>query len=84
MIALDAVSKRYGFKTVIHDLSFTVAKGEIVGLLGPNGSGKTTTLRMIAGFTTATTGRVTVAGYDMATQNEAAARLIGYLPEHPS
>ena len=83
MIALDAVSKRYGFKTVIHDLSFTVAKGEIVGLLGPNGSGKTTTLRMIAGFTTATTGRVTVAGYDMATQNEAAARLIGYLPEHP-
>ena len=83
MIALEAVSKRYGAKTVIHDLSFTVRQGEIVGLLGPNGSGKTTTLRMIAGFTTATSGRVTVAGYDMATQNEAAARLLGYLPEHP-
>jgi ABC-2 type transport system ATP-binding protein len=83
MIALEAVSKHYGYKTVIHDLSFTVAKGEIVGLLGPNGSGKTTTLRMIAGFTTATSGRVTVAGYDMATENKAAARLIGYLPEHP-
>lgn len=83
MIALESVSKRYGSKTVIHDLSFTVEKGEIVGLLGPNGSGKTTTLRMIAGFTTATSGWVTVAGYDMATQNEAAARLIGYLPEHP-
>src|SRR5262245_42814371 len=83
MIALEAVSKRYGSRTVIHDLSFTVEKGEIVGLLGPNGSGKTTTLRMIAGFTTATSGRVTVAGYDMATENEAAARLLGYLPEHP-
>jgi ABC-2 type transport system ATP-binding protein len=60
-----------------------VEQGEIVGLLGPNGSGKTTTLRMIAGFTTATSGRVTVGGFDMATQNEAAARLIGYLPEQP-
>ncbi|MFQ5927056.1 MAG: ATP-binding cassette domain-containing protein [Terriglobia bacterium] len=77
------MSKRYGSKTVIHDLSFTVEKGEIVGFLGPNGSGKTTTIRMIAGFTTATSGRVTVAGYDMATQNEEAARLIGYMPEHP-
>jgi ABC-2 type transport system ATP-binding protein len=83
MIALESVSKRYGSKTGIHDLSFTVEKGEIVGFLGPNGSGKTTTIRMIAGFTTATSGRVTVAGYDMATQNQEAARQIGYLPEHP-
>lgn len=83
MIVLESVSKRYGSKTVLRDLSFTVEKGEIVGLLGPNGSGKTTTLRMIAGFTTATSGRVSVSGYDMATQNEAAAPLIGYLPEHP-
>jgi len=83
MIALEAVCKRYGSKAVIHDLSFTVQQGEIVGLLGPNGSGKTTTLRLIAGFTTASSGRVTVAGYDMATQNQAAARLLGYLPEHP-
>ena len=83
MIRLESVSKRYGSKTVIHDLSFTVETGEIVGFLGPNGSGKTTTIRMIAGFTTATSGRVTVAGYDMATQNQDAAPLIGYLPEHP-
>lgn len=83
MIALETVSKRYGSKTVIHDLSFTVEKGEIVGFLGPNGAGKTTTMRMIAGFTTATSGRVTVAGYDMATQNVEAARQIGYLPERP-
>ena len=82
-IELKSVSKRYGSKDIIHDLSFSVAKGEIVGFLGPNGAGKTTTMRMIAGFTTATSGRVSVAGYDMATQNEEAARCIGYLPEQP-
>ncbi len=64
-------------------MTFSVKKGEIVGFLGPNGAGKTTTMRMIAGFTTATSGRVTVAGYDMASQNEQAARNIGYLPEQP-
>ena len=83
MITLESVFKRYGSRTVIHDLSFSVEKGEIVGFLGPNGSGKTTTLRMIAGYTTASAGRVSVAGYDMATQNDAAAPHIGYLPEHP-
>jgi ABC-2 type transport system ATP-binding protein len=83
VIALESVSKRFGSKTIVHDLSFTVAQGEIVGFLGPNGAGKTTTMRMISGFTTASSGRVTVAGFDMATQNEQAARKIGYLPEHP-
>ncbi len=82
-ISLEAVSKQYGPKTIVHDLSFQVAKGEIVGFLGPNGAGKTTTMRMIAGVSTATTGRVSVAGYDMANQNEQAAQKIGYLPEHP-
>jgi len=83
MIALESVSKRYGSKAIIHDVSFSVEKGEIVGFLGPNGAGKTTTMRMIAGFTTASSGRVSVAGYDMATQNDQAARKIGYLPEQP-
>jgi len=83
VIALESVSKRFGSKTIVHDLTFTVEKGEIVGFLGPNGAGKTTTMRMIAGFTTASSGRITVAGYDMATQNEQAARKIGYMPEHP-
>ena len=83
MIALESVSKRYGSKAIIHDISFSVGKGEIVGFLGPNGAGKTTTMRMIAGFTTPTSGKVTVAGYDMATQNEQAARRLGYLPEQP-
>jgi ABC-2 type transport system ATP-binding protein len=83
VIVLESVSKRYGSREIIHDLSFTVAKGEIVGFLGPNGAGKTTTMRMIAGFTAATSGRVSVAGYDMTTQNVEAARRIGYLPERP-
>ena len=83
MITLESVSKRYGSRTVVENLSFTVAKGEIVGFLGPNGAGKTTTMRMIAGVTAASSGRVTVAGYDMATENAQAARKIGYAPEHP-
>jgi ABC-2 type transport system ATP-binding protein len=83
VIELESVAKRYGSRTVVRDLSFTVERGEIVGFLGPNGAGKTTTMRMIAGFTAATSGRVTVAGHDMATQNIEAARLIGYLPERP-
>ena len=83
MISLESVSKRYGPKTVVDDLSFTVKAGEIGGFLGPNGAGKTTTLRMISGYITPTTGRVQVAGFDMATKNTMAARKIGYLPELP-
>jgi ABC-2 type transport system ATP-binding protein len=82
-IVLDSVSKRYGSRTIIRDVSFTVGQGEIVGFLGPNGAGKTTTMRMLAGFTAPTTGRVIVAGYDMARDNVEAARRIGYLPERP-
>jgi len=83
MIELDRVSKRYGSKTIIHDISFHVKKGEIVGFLGPNGAGKTTTMRMISGFTSTTSGTVKVAGYDMATENHLASQKLGYLPEHP-
>jgi ABC-2 type transport system ATP-binding protein len=83
MITLESVSKRYGAKTVVDNVSFTVDQGEVLGFLGPNGAGKTTTLRMIGGCITATSGRVTVAGYDMATHHTQAARRIGYLPERP-
>ena len=82
-IALQAVSKRFGAKTIVHNLTFSVEKGEIVGFLGPNGAGKTTTMRMIAGFTTPSSGTISVAGFDMATQNEEAAKRLGYLPEVP-
>ncbi len=82
-IQLESVSKRYGRKTVVEDLSFSVEQGEIVGFLGPNGAGKTTTLRMVAGVIAASAGRVMINGLDMATHNHAAAPAIGYLPEHP-
>jgi len=82
-IVLESASKRYGSAAVVRDVSFTVERGEIVGFLGPNGAGKTTTMRMIAGFTAATSGRVVVCGHDMAADNVAAARSIGYLPERP-
>ncbi|UCH47590.1 MAG: ABC transporter ATP-binding protein [Betaproteobacteria bacterium] len=82
-IELQSVYKRYGPKTIIHDVSFSVDKGEIVGFLGPNGAGKTTTMRMIAGFTTPSSGAIKVAGYDMVSDNEQAAEKLGYLPEHP-
>jgi len=83
MIELNNVVKRYGSKTIIHNITFDVKKGEIVGFLGPNGAGKTTTMRMIAGFTEATSGTVKVAGFDMASQRDQAATRLGYLPESP-
>jgi len=83
MIALESVSKRYGSRTIIHDMSFTVGKGEIVGFLGPNGAGKTTTLRMIAGLLKPTAGRVTVNGHDMAHQPEQAKGSLGFIPDRP-
>ena len=82
-IELQSVYKRYGPKTIIHDMSFSVGQGEIVGFLGPNGAGKTTTMRMIAGFTTPSSGTIKVAGHDMVGENERAAEKLGYLPEHP-
>ena len=82
-IVLDNVSKRYGPKEIIHNISFKVGAGEIVGFLGPNGAGKTTTMKMIAGSTAATSGKVEVSGINMATRNYEAAKKIGYLPEQP-
>lgn len=83
MITLESVSKRYGTASAVDNVSFTIGKGEIVGFLGPNGAGKTTILRLIAGYTSATSGEVTAAGFNMATHYRMAARKIGYLPERP-
>ena len=78
------VHKRYGARPVLRGVSFSVERGEIVGLLGPNGCGKTTTLRLVAGFLAADAGDVRVCGETLGAGGSVAARRrIGYLPERP-
>jgi ABC-2 type transport system ATP-binding protein len=81
VIEVDQLTKRYGDRTAVRDVSFTVQKGEIVGFLGPNGAGKTTTLRMITGFLQPTAGRVSIDGIDAFAEPVRARSKIGYLPE---
>jgi ABC-2 type transport system ATP-binding protein len=81
LIHVHHLVKRYGARTAVDDLSFDVARGEVLGFLGPNGAGKSTTLRVLAGFLGATSGTVSIAGHDMATDSLEARRAIGYMPE---
>ncbi len=81
MIEATGLTKFFGPVAAIQDVSFTVEKGEIVGFLGPNAAGKTTTMRILTGVIQPTDGRATVAGYDIVTHSLQARRRIGYLPE---
>ncbi|HZT70954.1 MAG TPA: ATP-binding cassette domain-containing protein [Terriglobia bacterium] len=83
MIQVENLTKRYGPTLAVSDVSFEVQKGEILGFLGPNGAGKTTTMRIITGFLPPSSGRVRVAGYDIADEPIAAKKCLGYLPENP-
>ena len=78
---LDLV-KDFGPRRAVDRVSFSVERGEIVGFLGPNGAGKTTTLRILTCFMPATSGRATVAGFDIFTESMDVRRNIGYLPEN--
>lgn len=82
MIQADGLTKLFGYKRAVDGISFSVARGEILGFLGPNGAGKSTTMRMITGFLPPSAGRVTVGGFDVVEQPIPAKRLIGYLPEN--
>ncbi len=82
MIQVEHLSKRYGDKLAVDDISFEVHEGEILGFLGPNGAGKTTTMRIITGFIPATSGNVRVANYDVFTDSLMVRKQIGYLPEN--
>jgi len=84
MIEAHELSRRYGDFTAVEDITFSVQEGEIVGMLGPNAAGKTTTIRMVTGFLPPTTGEVTVAGKDLFSEPRRARRDVGYLPEHVS
>lgn len=81
MISVEKLTKRYGAKVAVNDLSFEVDKGEVVGFLGPNGAGKSTTLRILAGFLGMTSGKVTVAGHDIKEESHEARQKLGYMPE---
>ncbi|UCD79077.1 MAG: ABC transporter ATP-binding protein [Desulfobacterales bacterium] len=83
MIELKAITKKYGDFRAIDNLNLTVDKGEIFGFLGPNGAGKTTTIKMIAGVLMPSAGTVTIGGFDMQKQPEAAKRKIGFIPDRP-
>jgi ABC-2 type transport system ATP-binding protein len=81
MITTKHLSKRYGDKLAVDDLNFSVAPGEVLGFLGANGAGKSTTMRMIAGFIAPSAGGVTVCGHDIERAPVAAKSCMGYLPE---
>src|SRR5258707_8307524 len=82
MIEVANLTKRYAGHTAVSNISFNVARGEIVGLLGPNGAGKSTTMRILSCFLPATSGTVRVGGLDVFRQSEEVRRRIGYMPEN--
>ncbi len=81
LIEIAGLSKRFGSFTAVDDVSFSVARGEVLGFLGPNGAGKSTTMRMLAGFMTPSSGTARVCGHDVQTDSVAARRSLGFLPE---
>ncbi|MGK0186715.1 MAG: ABC-2 type transport system ATP-binding protein [Verrucomicrobiales bacterium] len=82
MIEVSNLTKQFGSKVAVDNLSFSVGKGEVLGFLGPNGAGKSTTMRMITGYLPPTKGSVVVGGSDMVANPVQAKRRIGYLPEN--
>ena len=83
MIDVQQVSRYFGDVTAVNDVSFKVEKGEIVGFLGPNAAGKTTTMRILTTYLPATSGTATVAGFDVHEQSMEVRKRIGYMPENP-
>ena len=81
MIKVENLTKRYAGQTAIQDLNFEVGKGEIMGFLGPNGAGKSTTMRILSSFMPATSGRASIAGFDVFEQSLQARAHLGYMPE---
>lgn len=82
MIKVEHLTKQYAGQTAIRDLNFEVERGEIVGFLGPNGAGKSTTMRILSSFMPPTSGRASIAGYDVFSQSLQARRHLGYMPEN--
>jgi ABC-2 type transport system ATP-binding protein len=81
VIRVEHLTKNYGARVAVADVTFEVAKGEVLGFLGPNGAGKTTTMRMLTGYLPPSSGRAEIAGFDITRQSIQARSNIGYLPE---
>jgi ABC-2 type transport system ATP-binding protein len=83
MIDITGVTKQYGPKVAVRDLTLHVPAGELFAFLGPNGAGKTTTIKMLCGLLFPTTGTVRVGGFDLAAHGDQARGLISYVPDQP-
>ncbi|MBL8611367.1 MAG: ABC transporter ATP-binding protein [Myxococcales bacterium] len=81
MIAVTSLTKRFGARYAVRDLTFEVKKGSVCGFLGPNGAGKTTTLRILAGALGKTSGGASICGFDVESASMDARRSMGYMPE---
>ncbi len=81
LIEIEHLTKRFGHFTAVDDVTFSVARGEVLGFLGPNGAGKSTTMRMLAGFMPPSTGTARICGHDVQTDGIVARRMLGFLPE---
>jgi ABC-2 type transport system ATP-binding protein len=81
MIKVTGLTKDYGARRAIHNVTFDAEQGEIVGFLGPNGAGKTTTMRILTGYMPPTDGEAIVAGYDVVAESLEVRKRVGYLPE---
>lgn len=82
MIDVVNICKKFGNKVAVDNLSFSVAKGEVLGFLGPNGAGKSTTMRMVTGYLPPTSGTASIGGADIVENEIAAKSKMGYLPEN--
>jgi ABC-2 type transport system ATP-binding protein len=83
LIEAEELTRRFGSRVAVADVSFRVQPGEVVGLLGPNGAGKTTTLRMLAGILRPSAGRARIAGHDVAAEPLAAKARLAFVPDEP-
>jgi ABC-2 type transport system ATP-binding protein len=82
MIRVEGLTKDFGFRRAIEEISFNAEKGEVLGFLGPNGAGKTTTMRILAGYIPPTSGKAEISGYDVVTHSLQVRQRVGYLPEN--
>ncbi len=83
MMRINSVSRAYGERIAVRDLTLDVENGEVFAFLGPNGAGKTTTIKMLVGLLWPTSGSISICGYDVVQQAQAAKRQVGYVPDQP-